>query len=71
MLLDLTLTGIPLVGDVKVGHSLGYSDHENVDFSTRGGASRAASKMVTTDFRRANFSLFGDLLGRIPQEQPL
>lgn len=40
-------------------------------FSIRERGSRTASKMVTMDFRKANFTLFENLLGRIPQEEPL
>jgi len=51
VLLDIVLmTKEGLVEDVKVGGSLGCTDHE----------------MVTLDFRRANFGLFKDLLGGIP-----
>ncbi|GAB0206526.1 hypothetical protein GRJ2_003118200 [Grus japonensis] len=67
VLLDLVLTNKEgLVGDVKVGGSLGCSDHENVEFRILHGRSRAMSRITTLDFRRANFGLFKDLLGRIP-----
>jgi len=66
-LLDLVLTNIErLVEDVKVGGSLGSSDHEMVKFRILCGGSRAISRIKTLDFRRANFSLFKELLGRIP-----
>ncbi|GAB0210277.1 hypothetical protein GRJ2_003493500 [Grus japonensis] len=55
-----------LVGDVKVGGSLVCSDHEMVEFRILRGRSRAISRITTLDFRRANFGLFRDLLGRIP-----
>ncbi|GAB0206764.1 mitochondrial enolase superfamily member 1 [Grus japonensis] len=67
VLLDLVLTTKEgLVGDVKVGGSLGCSDHEMVEFRILRGRSRAVSRITTLDFRRANFGLFKDLLGRIP-----
>jgi len=66
-LLDLVLTNKEgLVEDVKVGGSLGSSDHEVVEFRIEHGGSRAISRIKTLDFRRANFGLFKDLLGRIP-----
>ncbi|GAB0209149.1 rapamycin-insensitive companion of mTOR-like [Grus japonensis] len=67
VLLDLVLTNKEgLVGDVKVGGSLGCSDHEMVEFRILRGRSRAISRITTLDFRRGNFGLFKDLLGRIP-----
>ena len=67
MLLDLVLTNRDgLVRDVKVGGSLGCSDHEMVEFKTElGGRSKAKSGIATLDFWRANFDLFQDLLGGI------
>ncbi|GAB0208473.1 mitochondrial enolase superfamily member 1 [Grus japonensis] len=67
VLLDLVLTNKEgLVGDAKVGGSLGCSDHEMVEFRILHGRSRAISRITTLDFRRANFGLCKDLLGRIP-----
>ncbi|GAB0209507.1 mitochondrial enolase superfamily member 1 [Grus japonensis] len=67
MLLDLVLTNKEgLVEDLKVGGSLGCSDHEMVEFRILRGRSRAISRITTLDFRRGNFGLFKDLLGRIP-----
>ena len=67
VLLDPVLTNKEgLVGDVKVGSSLGCSDHKMVEFRILRGRSRAISRITTLDFRRATFSLFKDLLGRIP-----
>ncbi|GAB0208992.1 mitochondrial enolase superfamily member 1 [Grus japonensis] len=67
VLLDLVLTNKEgLVGDVKDGGSLGCSGHEMVEFRILHGRSRAISRTTTLDFRRANFGLFKDLLGRIP-----
>ncbi|GAB0177486.1 hypothetical protein GRJ2_000213900 [Grus japonensis] len=67
VLLDLVLKNKEgLVEDVKVGGSLGCSDHEMVEFRILHGRSRAISRITTLDFRRANFGLFKDLLGRIP-----
>ncbi|GAB0203293.1 mitochondrial enolase superfamily member 1 [Grus japonensis] len=71
-MLDLVLTNKEsLVGDVKFKGSLGCSDHEMVEFKILRAARRAHSKLATLDFRRADFSLFRDLLGRIPWDKAL
>uniref|UniRef100_A0A6G1R4T7 Uncharacterized protein n=1 Tax=Hypotaenidia okinawae TaxID=2861861 RepID=A0A6G1R4T7_9GRUI len=71
VLLDLVLTKKGgLVGDVKVGGSLGYndaSDDEMVEFRVLQGRSKAVSRITTLDLRRENFGLFKDKPGRIPQ----
>jgi len=67
VLLDLVLTNREgLVENVKVGGSLGCSDHEMVEFRILHGGSRAISRIKNLDFRRANFDLFKELLGGIP-----
>jgi len=67
VLLDLVLTKEEgLDGNVRVRESLGCSDRDMVEFRILQGRSRAESRIVTLDFRRADFVLFGDLLGRIP-----
>ncbi|KAK4828314.1 hypothetical protein QYF61_025326 [Mycteria americana] len=64
-MLDLVLTkNEGLVGNVKLKGSLGCSDHEMVEFKILRAARRAHSKLTTLDFRRADFGLFKDLLGR-------
>ncbi|GAB0181918.1 cAMP-dependent protein kinase inhibitor alpha [Grus japonensis] len=71
-ILDLVLTNKEgLVGDVKLKGSLGCSDHEMVEFEILRAARRARSKLTTLDFRRADFGLFRDLLGRIPWDKAL
>ena len=66
VLLDLVLTNKEgLVENVKVGSSLGCSDHEMVEFRILHGGSRAVSRITVLDFTRANFGLFRDLLGGI------
>ena len=66
-LLDLVLMSKEgLVEDVKVGGSLGSSDHEMVNFRILRGGSRPISRIKTLDFRRANFGLFKELPGGIP-----
>ncbi|GAB0175916.1 mitochondrial enolase superfamily member 1 [Grus japonensis] len=67
VLLDLVLTSREeLVEDMKAGGSLVCSDHEMVEFRILCGRSRAIIRITTLDFRRANFGLLKDLLGRIP-----
>ena len=67
VLLDFVLTNKDgLVEDVKVGGSLGCSDHELVEFRILHGESRARSRIKTLDIRRANFGFFKDLLGELP-----
>ena len=50
---------------------LGCSDHEMVEFKILREARRAHSKLTTLDFRRADFSLFMGLLGRVPRDKAL
>ncbi|PKU29668.1 hypothetical protein llap_20028 [Limosa lapponica baueri] len=66
-LLDLVLTNKEgLVEDIKVGGSLGCSDHEKREFRIVGSMCKTTSRTETLDFRRANFDLFKKLLGEIP-----
>jgi len=51
---------------VKVGGSLGCSDHEMVEFRILRGGSRAVSRITTLDLRRANFGLFKHLREGVP-----
>ncbi|GAB0175756.1 hypothetical protein GRJ2_000040800 [Grus japonensis] len=72
VMLDLVLTNKEgLVGDIKLKGSLGCSDLEMVEFKILRAARRAHSKLTTLDFRRADFGLFRDLLGRIPWDKVL
>ncbi|GAB0199210.1 hypothetical protein GRJ2_002386400 [Grus japonensis] len=71
-MLDLVLTNKEgLVGNVKLKSSLGCSDHEMVDFKILRAARRVHSKLTTLGFRRADFGLFRDLLGRVPWDKAL
>ncbi|GAB0176269.1 mitochondrial enolase superfamily member 1 [Grus japonensis] len=71
-MLDLVVTNKEgLVGDVKLKGSLGCSDHKMVEFRILRAARRVHSKLTTLDFRRADFGLFRDLLGRIPWDKAL
>ncbi|GAB0195045.1 hypothetical protein GRJ2_001969800 [Grus japonensis] len=71
-MLDLVFTNKEgLVWNVKLTGSLGCSDHEMVEFKILRAARRAHSKLTTLDFRRADFGLFRDLLGRVPWDKAL
>ncbi|GAB0190982.1 hypothetical protein GRJ2_001563500 [Grus japonensis] len=64
-MLDLVLTNKEgLVGNVKLKGSLGCSDHEMVEFKILKPVRRVHSKLITLGFRKADFGLFRDLLGR-------
>ncbi|GAB0180593.1 hypothetical protein GRJ2_000524600 [Grus japonensis] len=69
-MLDLVLTNKEgLVGNVKLNGSLGCSDHEMVELKVLRAVRRAHSKLTTLDFRRADFGLSRDLLGRVPWDK--
>ncbi|GAB0183760.1 hypothetical protein GRJ2_000841300 [Grus japonensis] len=71
-MLDLVLTNKEgLVGNVKLKGSLDCSDCEMQVFKILRAARRALSKLTALDFRRADFGLFRDLLGRIPWDKAL
>lgn len=69
MLLDLVLRNKELAGNVMVGGSLGCSNHK-MELGILQGRSRARIRIVILDFKRANFGLFRDFLGRIPSAGP-
>ncbi|GAB0188023.1 cAMP-dependent protein kinase inhibitor alpha [Grus japonensis] len=71
-MLDLVLTHKEgLVGNVKLKGGLGCSDHEMVEFKIPRAVRRAHSKLTTLDFRKADFGIFRDLLGRVPWDKAL
>jgi len=51
---------------VRVKGSIGCNDHEMVEFKILRAARKAHSRLTTLGFRRADFDLFRDLLGRVP-----
>lgn len=63
----MLLTDKELVKDRKVNDSLVCRDCEVVQFKTQRG-SRTKTKIRALDFRRANMSLFRDLLGSVLKE---
>ena len=60
-----------LIGDVKIGGSLGCSDHALVEFAVLRDMGQAKSKVRTLNFRKANFQLFKELVNRTPWETAL
>ncbi|GAB0175618.1 hypothetical protein GRJ2_000027000 [Grus japonensis] len=70
-MLDLALTMEGLVRNVKLKGSLGCSDHEMVEFKILRAVRRVHSKLAALDFRRADFGLFRDLLGRVHWDKAL
>jgi len=60
-----------LVGSVKLKGSVGCGNHEIMEFKILGAVRRMHSKLITLNFRRADFGLFRDLLGRVPWDKAL
>ncbi|KAK4830133.1 hypothetical protein QYF61_008560 [Mycteria americana] len=61
-ILDLMVTNASeLIGDVKIGGSLGCSDHALVEFAVLRDMGQAKKKVRTLNFGKANFQLFKDL----------
>lgn len=55
-----------LIGDVKVRDKLNCSDHKLVVFSILRRANKTNSKITALDFKMADFTLFRNVLGRMP-----
>ena len=71
-ILDLLVTNTSeLIGDVKIGGSLGCSDYVLVEFAVLRDMGQAKSKVRTLSFRKANFQLFKELVNRTPCETAL
>lgn len=54
-----------MVTNQKAGGSFDCSDHEMVELRILKEENKAKSSIITLDFRRADFGLFRNLLGRI------
>ena len=68
-ILDLLVTSSSyLIGEVKTGSSLGFSDHALVKSAVLRGMGQAKSKVRTPNFRKASFQLFKHLVSRTPWE---
>lgn len=59
------------MGNVQLKSSCSCSDHEMVKLKILRAVRRVHSKLATPDFRRADFGLFRDLLGGVPQDADL
>jgi len=71
-ILDLVVSNASeLVGDVKIGGSLGYSDHALVELTLLREMGITKSIVRTLNFRRANFQLFKEIIRRTPWETVL
>jgi len=71
-MLDLVLTNREgLVENMKLKGSLGFSDHEVVEFEILRAMRRARSEFTTLDFRRADFGLSRDLRSRVAWDKAL
>ncbi|GAB0183676.1 hypothetical protein GRJ2_000832900 [Grus japonensis] len=69
---DLALTNKEmLMKNVKLKGSLVCSDHEMVELKILRAVRRVHSKIISLDFRREDFGLFRDLLGRVPWDKAL
>ena len=59
VILDLLVTNTSeLIGDTKIGGSLGCSDHALAEYTVLRHMGQAKSKVRTLNFRKANFQLF-------------
>ena len=71
-MLNLVLTNKEgLMSNVKLEDSLDCSDHEMVEFKILRVLKRVHSKLATQNFRRADFELFRELLGKVTWEKSL
>ncbi|KAK4830418.1 hypothetical protein QYF61_011042 [Mycteria americana] len=62
VILDLLVTNASeLIGDVKIGGSLGCSDHALVEFTVLRDMGQEKNKVSTLNFRKAKFQLFKEL----------
>lgn len=60
-----------LVVNVKLKLSLGWGDHEMMEFDILRAMRRAYRELITLDSRRADFDLFKGLPGRVPWDSVL
>ena len=69
VILDLLVTNTSeLIGDTKIGGSLGCSDHALAEYTVLRHMGQAKSKVRTLNFRKANFQLFKESVSRTPWE---
>ncbi|KAK4807081.1 hypothetical protein QYF61_018422 [Mycteria americana] len=71
-ILDLLVTNASeLIGDIKIGGSLGCSDHALVEFTVLRDMGQVKSIVRTLNFRKAKFQLFKELVNGTPWETAL
>ena len=69
IILDLMVTTvIELTSDIKIGGSLGYSDHALVEFTLLRDTGKARSIVRTLNFRKTKFQLFKKLVNKTTRE---
>ncbi|KAK4825589.1 hypothetical protein QYF61_000678 [Mycteria americana] len=69
VILDMLVTNASeLISDVKIGGSLGCSDHALVELTVLRDMGQAKSKVRTLNFRKAKFHLFKKLVNGTPWE---
>ncbi|KAM6317421.1 uncharacterized protein O3Q21_008449 [Podargus strigoides] len=71
-ILDLMVTNVSeFIRDVKIGGSLGCSDHALLQFTVLRCMSHMRSTVRTLNFRKTKFQLFKELVNRTPWETAL
>jgi len=71
-MLDLMfINASKLISNVKIGGSLGCSDHALVEFTVLRNMGKARSIVRTLNFRKANFKLYKELVSRTHWETVL
>ncbi|PKU46875.1 nedd4-binding protein 2-like 2 [Limosa lapponica baueri] len=72
VILDLLVANTSeFIGNVKLGGSLGCSDHALVEFAVLRDICRGKSKVRTLNFRKEKFQVFKELVNRTPWETAL
>lgn len=71
MLLDLLVTNASEpIRNIRIGNSLGCSDHAVVELTVLRDMGQLKSNVRTLNFRKVNFQLFKELVSRIPGKLP-
>jgi len=71
-MLDLLVTNASeLIGDVKIGGSLGCGDHALVEFAVLKDMGHVKGKVKTLNLMKANFQLFKELVNKTLWETSL
>jgi len=67
----LLISANKLIGDIRIGGCLGWSDHAMVEVVLWRDMRQAKSKVRMLNFRKANFQLTRELVNRTPWETVL